>query len=258
MFRLTLLLTLAGALLLVGCTVTPVKPLDVASVRRVGWYVEFDPRVHNVHTGLTVFGNFDQALDNDWAVNQYLEQSLDSRLRAAGYESKRVELDAESARLLREGGCFSNWDGHYRVEVCGERFAKLMRAQGVDALISSIGYSAPDYFTQGPAQLPHVGVFTRGSDRPNLLVPYAHVSMQIFAGNPAEPRTAGECMAGRSRDPSPWSKDVAQMSIVDLAWLRPELEKLLDRSAEVALTTSGLVKGTAPPCPNQTPSFDKL
>ncbi len=227
-------------------------------MRTVGWIVDFDPRVHNVHTGITVFGNFEEALANDWALDRHLGTVLATRLTAAGYSEKRVEIDAMRLQLLRDGKCFSAWDSHYLAEVCGQPFAELMRAQGIDVLIYAIGYTAPDYITQGPAQLPGVGVFTRGTDRPNLLVPYAHVNLGIFAGDPAEPKVSADCSRGRSRDPSPWPKDVDEMTIGDYAWLRPELEKLLDRSVEVALASSGLVAGTLPACPDQTPAFEKL
>ncbi len=254
-FRALALLSLS---VLGACAVTPYKALDVKTVRTVGWYGEIDPVLNNVHTGITIFGNFSTPLAHDWQLQAHLEQALSSRLEAAGYQFKRLELAAEEQKLLADGGCFSDWDGHYKIELCGQPIADLLKRHQIDLLIWSKGFTAHDYFTQGPAQLPQIGVFTRGTDRPNLMVPYAHVSMAMMAGDPAEPRKSAGCMRGRSRDPSPWPKKVGDMSIEDYAFLRPEFEMLLDRSAHRALVESGLLPGPIPTCPDQQPGMEKL
>lgn len=236
----------------------PRRALDPQQVRVVGWYVDLDPRLHNVHTGITVFGNFMKPLEHDWHYDVTLEAYLRSELEKAGFAFKRIEANAEERVLLAPDYCFSAWDSSYKHEQCAAPLAALMRRHGIDALLQTNGYEGGDHITQGPGILPHVGVFTRGTDRPNLLVPYAHVRMLVFSGDPAEPRPAAGCSRGRGRDISPWPKDVAEMTAADFVWLRPEIETLLNRSAHAALVSSGLLPGPAPVCPDQLPSTEKL
>lgn len=251
------IIALSLCLLVAGCSVTPYKPLALDQVHTVGWFADIDERIHNVHTGITIFGNEELVIENDWQLVSHLERSLASKLEAAGYRFKRIQLEPEQAALFK-GQCFSDWDGSYKLEACGAPIAAVLREHGVDVLITSVGYTVNDPFTQGPAQLPHLGFFSRGTNRPAMLLPYAHVSMSIFAGDPAEPRETGACTAGRPRDPSPWTKQVDELELADIAWLRPELESLLDQSAQQALTSSGLLPGGAAGCGANLPVLESL
>lgn len=248
---------LALCLLAAGCSVTQNKPLAVDQVRSVGWFADIDERIHNIHTGITVFGNEELVIDNDWQLVAHLERSFATKLEGAGYRFKRIQLEPSEAALFN-GQCFSNWDGSYQLDRCGAPIAAILREHGVDVLIASVGFTTNDPFTQGPAQLPHLGFFSRGTDHPKMLVPYAHVSMAIFAGDPAEPRQSGACTAGRPRDPSPWTKKVDELELADIGWLRPELEALLAQSANQALSSSGLLPGGATGCSANLPAFETL
>jgi hypothetical protein len=246
------LLIVLALLSLTGCAVPTLKPVESGSVKTIGWQTTIDDQIHNVHTGVTVFGNFSKPISNDWRLPEFLASYAQSALEKADYRYRTLALEPAELDWFSDAKCFNTWDGTYKVEVCGDAISEILRKYEIDAIILSIAGNQGDP-TNGPADLTGLGVFTRGTDRPNLLMPYASVQHQIYAGQPATPRKSWSCWRGQQRDPSPWSKTVAELEAADLKWLESELKTLLATGFDNALVAAGLVQGPAPPCPDTVP-----
>lgn len=247
-----LLLMLALILSLPGCAIIPLQGIDRSAVKTVGWSGNLDGNIYNVHTGITAFGNFSESISNDWKLPEFLAAHSKLAIEKAGYNFRNVTLTPEELVLFTSSQCFSSWDSSYKAEICGVPIANILRRYQIDVLIVSTQGSQSDP-TNGPASLVGLGVFTRGTDRPNMLMPYASVWHEIYAGTPASPRKSSTCLRGQPRDPSPWSKAVAELEITDLAWLKPELEDLLARGFNNAIVAAGLSPSPPVSCPDTLP-----
>lgn len=244
-------------LLLTACApVAQFERVDADQIRVVGWVAEVDPHFHNVHTGITVFGNFSQPLQNDWNFEAQLQQAASAALARSGRALQPIALTAEELALVNTGQCYSFWNVTYDQAACGPAIAELLARHQVDALLYVWNYPVS---LDEVSLLPGVGAFSRGSDRPGYLVAVASIGMVLYSGNPAQPGHTGRgCLLGANRAGHPWSKDVGDMSIEDWAFLRPELELLLARTIEKRLFNAGLLGGSEPACPEELPAMEKL
>jgi hypothetical protein len=247
-----LLVAAAAILSTVGCAVTPLKTIERSSVKTIGWHTTVDNQILNVHTGITVFGNFSKPIPNNWELSKFLARQSQVAIEKAGYSYRALALTPPELAWFSDSRCFNTWDGSYKVAMCGDEIAGILRKYQVDALILSVSGNQGDP-TNGPADLTGIGIFTRGTDRPNMLMPYATVWHQIYAGNPATPRQSWACVRGQQRDPSPWAKPVAELEASDLEWLKSELKTLLSTGFDNALVAAGLAYGPAPLCPDVVP-----
>lgn len=244
-------------LLLAACApVAQLNRVDASQIRVVGWIAELDPHFHNVHTGITVFGNFSQPLANDWGFEAQLEEAARAALARSGRELKPIELTAEELALINSGQCYSFWNVTYDQATCGPAIAALLQRHQVDALLYVWNYPVS---LDEVSLLPGVGAFSRGNDRPGYLVAVASIGMVLYSGNPAQPGHTGRgCLLGSNRAGHAWRKDVGDMTIEDWAFLRPELELLLTRTIEKRLYNAGLLGGSEPACPEDLPATEKL
>jgi hypothetical protein len=210
--------------------------------------VAFDlsPQVTNHHVGVTAFGNFEQRLDNDWGLDARVRQEVEKTLTAAGIDY--VIVDSSDRAGVLGPGCFGGWSGAMKKE-CAARFSALLDRIGAHRLLD-VATGAGSFRAVGPTPAYGMGLFTRGTERPNMAIPYVFLYFQLYdaKGKSVGLSNPHHCGVGKDENRSPWSRTIDAQTIEDLAWLRPILERMIEVNVVNAVARLKLVKRPAPKC----------
>lgn len=245
----TLKITLrVGALF--GALLFSVAALGASVPKRVAVWFNLTPLVTNHHVGVTAFGNSEKLLENDWSLDARLREDLLAALDAAGVEYVVVDAAKRYADILGPK-CFGGWSAKMKAD-CGARFDALLAEYGATHLLD-VSSGAGAFRAVGPNPAFGFGLYTRGTQTPNIAIPYAFVYFVLYDGKTrkmAESANPHHCGVGKSVNHSPWSKDVEDHTIDDLAWLRPKLESLIRVNVDNAMSRLKLSSKPAPTCTN--------
>lgn len=221
-------------------------PLAASDTERLAVVFDLSPKVTNHHVGVTAFGNFEKHLDNDWQLDAKVRDEVQRALESLGVDYVIVEeYDREG---MLGNACFGGWSGNMKDD-CRQRLEPMLAANGATRLLD-VSMGSGNFRNVAPNNAFGMGLYTRGTDRPNIATPYTFLFFQLYdaEGKPLKLSNPHACGVGPTENRSPWQRTIAEQTIDDLAWLRPKLERLIRVNVANAMSRLGLSDRAAPQC----------
>lgn len=213
---------------------------------RLAVVFDVSPQVTNHHVGVTAFGNFETRLDNDWGLDARVRDDVLRALGALGVD--HVVVDDFDREVILGNACFGGWSGDMK-DACSARYQSLLKAHGATRMLD-VATGSGTFRGVGPNPAYGIGLYTRGSDRPNIAIPFVFLYFQTYdgSGNPLKLSNPHHCGVGPSENRSPWQKTIGAQTVDDLAWLRPRLEKMIRINVTNAMSRLGFSGDPPPKC----------
>ena len=213
---------------------------------RIGIVSLLEPEVTNVHLGLTVFGNYNNRLSNDWHLDGFAYASAKALLEKANWTVADVKLDDRQLEAIRSdddqtdlnySGLTRDWVAKYRQIIAANHIAALVilrdrhQNAGQNGVLPYRGY----------------GVMSPMGRKPDLSFVFTTSYADVIAGDP--PRRAIKPCSVKDSDPFDPRFDTSQVhvdnladiKIGDISFLKPRFEKLIERSVHSSLASSGVL-----------------
>ena len=247
------LLLLASVLLLGGCASAPAfTRVSAAPGARVGIvFLLSSPDIRNVHTGLTVFGNYDNTIANDWRLDQRALDATRQLLRQAGYEPVDVALDSAQAQAIRQQDDLTSLNYNGLTRDWTQTYTDILDKNNLAALVLLREEIRP-IGERGPV-LKGYGIVSAMGRVPSAAFLFVTATADVIGGKPPH-RAIGTCYGAAPLDMALVHVDnFADIKLADLAPVREKFEALLDKRIRFELASSGLLPEAAqcvqPPAP---------
>jgi len=258
-------------LALTACASTPQNFAKVAQTPggRIGVIDTLEPEITVFHQGLTVFGNVNNRLTNDWNLPGYAQAQVTELLKQGGYQVTEVNLSPAEVEKLRnrddqdaseQSGLDKSWTEKYRAILRDNRLDALVVLR--DRPISGNLRGGAIYHGYGIHWIRAPWPMNRYNDK---LFIFNSTYADVIGGDPPHRSANNSCARAQVDRNSPqFAKALAEMTVnldelhvddlkdvkaSDMPWLRPRLEANIAKRMTNEIKTSGLL-GTQP-CPDE-------
>lgn len=242
----------ALSLLATGCTPTAVKA-DLHAGGKVVVVNALESTVANQHMGITAFGNYNEALVNDWAIPQHAADSIVEALRSHGVEAVAISAGALADALGNPNKLnralnprASGEDGMVRSSL-----KSVMSQTSASVMVVLRSYAQP-YTYNSTVSYSGYGVMSMLGFKPDEAMLYANVSAMVLSGSELTPAPTTELPAANCRVFIPTASlkvgNLKDLKVADLEPFREQLQRLVDTRLMQDIVASGLIAGQAELC----------
>lgn len=241
-----------AAFSLPGCAAQQTyQTVSVQSGARIGLTTVLTPEITNLHRGITVFGNYNNRLANDWNLDGFAKSETKKLLDQSGYQVVDVKLDQKSIDAIRAGEDenFQNRNGLARDWV--DTYQNILTGNGVSAIV--ILRDKVEHADMSGSNAYHGYIIGSSIGRsPDAASVFLTVKADVIGDLP--PRRAGDiCLARKKIDPALITvENFKDIKAEDLARVRPVFEALLEKKIRFDLSRAGLLRGPEY-CPSDFP-----
>jgi len=222
-----------------------VQPGEVKSVAIVN---EVEPGLNYSHRAMTIFGNENRVLDNDWNLPAAVGQSVVDELTRGGIAASEVKLSAAEMDPGLGKKCWSGWSGKYKPK-CQPALDVLLDRLGADALVVIRPIEITDYYFSSPVLVKGLGVHTMGiGDEIKRSVVVAHIGYGIVSRKGL--LTGQVCLSDYIDNERKFTATPKTLALSDVAYAEAELRQLVAENAGRTLRATGILPGGLEKCPH--------
>lgn len=240
----------ALAIMSSGCVTNTQPRTQPVTGTRIVLIDTLDSAVMNAHMGMTVFGNYNEPIENDWNVPASAEAYVTALFKAEGNDVVKVEPDPQRLDALRKGAHLrTGWSEFHVDPTFAAWFKSLLDGNRATAVIVLRG-AETQVVPNSVARYSGYGVLSIMGFKPSEATLFSLVYADVLTGEPLAMMRHEGPVRCRKRIPTA-SMDVANLKDLtakDLQPFREDLVRIVNRGIGHDISASGLLRKTVPAC----------